>query len=62
MLFQTLLQSLLMKKRAKKPTPTKELSPMAESIMQKLSEHDKNPVSDQNAGIPADNVANKPLN
>jgi hypothetical protein len=61
MLFQTLLQNLLSRKRAKKPAPAKDLSPMAESIMQKLAEHDKNQVSDQNATIHADNVANKPL-
>ncbi len=42
MFFQTLLQGLLKKKKAKPSEPTKDLSPMAQSIMQKLAEHDKN--------------------
>jgi hypothetical protein len=31
-----------MRKRAKKSSPNKDMSPMAQSIMQKLAEHDKN--------------------
>ena len=46
MFFQTVLQILLGKRKkvAKdaKATPEKELSPMAQSIMQKLAEHEKN--------------------
>jgi hypothetical protein len=45
MFFQTLLQHLMGKKRRKKTAPkassSQELSPMAQSIMQKLAEHDK---------------------
>ena len=42
MFFQTLLQSLIKKKKVKLAEPTQDLSPMAQNIMQKLSEHDKN--------------------
>ena len=42
MFFQTLLQSLIKKKRAKPAEPTQDLSPLAQNIMQKLAEHDKN--------------------
>ena len=46
MFFQTLLQNLLKKKRVKPGVnpaqPTQDLSPMAQNIMQKLAEHDKN--------------------
>ena len=42
MFFQTLLQSLIKKKRAKSAEPSQDLSPMAQNIMQKLAEHDKN--------------------
>ena len=42
MFFQTLLQSLIKKKRAKPAEPSQDLSPMAQNIMQKLAEHDKN--------------------
>ena len=42
MFFQTLLQSLIKKKRVKPAEPTQELSPMAQNILQKLAEHDKN--------------------
>jgi hypothetical protein len=45
MFFQTLLQHLLGRKRSKKtvakPSSSQELSPMAQSIMQKLAEHEK---------------------
>jgi hypothetical protein len=41
MFFQTILQSLLRKKKSVEPQPKKDLSPMAQSIMQKLAEHDK---------------------
>ena len=53
MFFQTLLQSLIKKKRAKPAEPTQDLSPMAQNIMQKLAEHDKN------KGLSPD-VASKP--
>jgi hypothetical protein len=47
MFFQTLLQTLLGKrKKTTKTVPEKELSPMAQSIMQKLAEHEKNSVAD----------------
>jgi hypothetical protein len=42
MLFQTIIQGLMTRKRAKKSSPNKDISPMAQSIMQKLAEHDKN--------------------
>ena len=42
MFFQTLLQSLIRKKKAKPAEPTQDLSPMAQNILQKLAEHDKN--------------------
>ena len=42
MFFQTLLQSLLKKRKAKPAEPTQDLSPLAQNIMQKLAEHDKN--------------------
>ena len=43
MFFQTILQNLLGKRKGgAKPTSEKELSPMAQSIMQKLAEHEKN--------------------
>lgn len=59
MLFQTLLQSLLMKKKAKKPEPNKDLSPMAQSIMQKLAEHDKTKGLDPNVDQNTDSLTNK---
>ena len=55
MFFQTLLQSLLKKKKAKESGPAKDLSPMAQSIMQKLAEHDKNQSLNQD-------LANQPEN
>jgi hypothetical protein len=42
MFFQTLLQSLIKKKQVKPAEPTQDLSPLAQNIMQKLAEHDKN--------------------
>ena len=42
MFFQTLLQSLIKKKQAKPAEPSQDLSPLAQNIMQKLAEHDKN--------------------
>jgi hypothetical protein len=46
MFFQTLLQHLLGKrKKALKSIPEKELSPMAQSIIQKLAEHEKTTAS-----------------
>ena len=44
-----------MRKRAKKSSPDKEMSPMAQSIMQKLAEHDKNQSLNQD-------LANQPEN
>ncbi|QWD65704.1 hypothetical protein [Polynucleobacter sp. MWH-Aus1W21] len=41
MFFQTVLQNLLRRKKSVDSPPKKELSPMAQSIMQKLAEHDK---------------------
>ncbi len=58
MLFQTLLQSLL-RKKVKKPEPAKDLSPMAQSIMQKLAEHNKNKSLDPDMAKNADTPANK---
>jgi len=63
MFFQTLLQTLLGKKR--KPTktiPEKELSPMAQSIMQKLAEHEKNSAQDPKSTDPSENPINKSNN
>jgi len=63
MLFQTVLQNLLgkRKKLAKvaKPTSEKELSPMAQSIMQKLAEHEKNAALDPKIDHSAKNKGNK---
>ena len=60
MFFQTVLQNLMMKKRAKKQSPTDPLSPMAQSIMQKLAEIDKNPQQSQDADIsPSKTTQNK---
>jgi len=60
MLFQTLLQSLLMRKKVKKmPEPTQDLSPMAQSIMQKLAEHDKTKGLAQEAPTSSDNSSTK---
>jgi len=55
MLFQTIIQGLMMRKRAKKSSLDKEMSPMAQSIMQKLAEHDKNQSLNQD-------LANQPEN
>jgi hypothetical protein len=55
MLFQTIIQGLMMRKRAKKSSPDKDMSPMAQSIMQKLAEHDKNQSLNQD-------LANQPEN
>jgi len=55
MFFQTLLQSLLKKKKVKESETAKDLSPMAQSIMQKLAEHDKNQSLNQD-------LANQPEN
>jgi hypothetical protein len=59
MFFQTLLQSLLKKKKAKESEPAKDLSPMAQSIMQKLAEHDKNKGLDPDVVKNSDSPANK---
>jgi hypothetical protein len=59
MFFQTLLQSLLKKKKAKESETAKDLSPMAQSIMQKLAEHDKNKGLDPDVVKNSDSPANK---
>jgi hypothetical protein len=60
MFFQTILQHLLRKRREDfKPTPEKDLSPMAQSIMQKLAEHEKNS-SAAITSVDPKNAANKP--
>jgi hypothetical protein len=57
MFFQTLLQSLLKKQKVKESETAKDLSPMAQSIMQKLAEHDKN----QSLNHDLDNQPEPPL-
>jgi len=52
MFFQTLLQSLIKKKKTKPTESSQDLSPMAQNIMQKLAEHDKN------KGLSPDNTKN----
>ena len=59
MFFQTLLQSLLKKKQVKESETAKDLSPMAQSIMQKLAEHDKNKGLDPDVVKNSDSPANK---
>ena len=59
MFFQTLLQSLLKKKKVKESETAKVLSPMAQSIMQKLAEHDKNKGLDPDVVKYSDSPANK---
>jgi len=59
MFFQTLLQSLLKKKKVKEFETAKDLSPMAQSIMQKLAEHDKNKGLDPDVVKNSDSPANK---
>jgi hypothetical protein len=56
MFFQTLLQSLIKKKKAE---PSQELSPLAQNIMQKLAEHDKNKGLSPDNTKNSDNPANK---
>ncbi len=59
MFFQTLLQSLIKKKKVKPAESSQDLSPLAQNIMQKLAEHDKNKgLSPDNAKNP-DTPANK---
>ena len=57
MFFQTLLQSLIKKKKTKPAESSQDLSPMAQNIMQKLAEHDKNkglsPHNTKNSDTPA---------
>ena len=43
-----------MRRRAKKSSPNKDMSPMAQSIMQKLAEHDKTKGLDQDPAINSD--------
>jgi hypothetical protein len=59
MFFQTLLQSLLKKKKVKESETAKDLSPMAQSIMQKLAEHDRNKGLDPDVVKNSDSPANK---
>ena len=59
MFFQTLLQSLLKKKKVKESETAKDLSPMAQSIMQKLAEHEKNKGLDPDVVKNSDSPANK---
>jgi hypothetical protein len=63
MFIQTVLQHLLGKKkkaqREAKPIADKELSPMAQSIMQKLAEHEKNAAFDPKTDHSAKNEGNK---
>jgi hypothetical protein len=59
MFFQTLLQSLLKKQKVKESETAKDLSPMAQSIMQKLAEHDKNKGLDPDVVKNSDSPANK---
>jgi len=60
MLFQTILQTLLRKKRSVELRPKKELSPMAHNIMQKLADHHKTKEEENQANIhSADNLQNK---
>ena len=59
MFFQTLLQSLLKKKIVAPAEPAKDLSPMAQSIMQKMAEHDKNKGFDADVVKNSDSPANK---
>ena len=59
MFFQTLLQSLLKTQKVKESETAKDLSPMAQSIMQKLAEHDKNKGLDPDVVKNSDFPANK---
>jgi len=60
MFFQTVLQILLGKrKKVAKPTSEKELSPMAQSIMQKLAEHEKNTTLNSKASHSPENKGDK---
>ena len=59
MLFQTILQTLLRKKKSVELRPKKELSPMAHNIMQKLADLQKTKVKDQATINPADKSQNK---
>ena len=64
MFIQTVIQTLLRKrKKAEKsqnpthPTGERELSPMAQRIMQKLAEHEKNAAQTSKKDTSADNKA-----
>jgi hypothetical protein len=59
MFFQTLLQSLIKKKKIKPTESSQDLSPMAQNIMQKLAEHDKNKGLSPDNTKNSDNPANK---
>jgi hypothetical protein len=63
MFFQTVIQTLLGKRKkvAKdaQPTSEKELSPMAQSIMQKLAEHEKNTTLNSKASHSPENKGDK---
>ena len=64
MFIQTVIQTLLRKRKKAEssknpipPTGEKELSPMAERIMQKLAEHEKNTTQGSKQGTTAENKA-----
>jgi len=60
MFFQTVLQTLLGKrKKVAKTTSEKELSPMAQSIMQKLAEHEKNTALNSKTDLSPENKGDK---
>ena len=59
MLFQTILQVLLRKKRSVEVRPKKELSPMAHNILQKLADLKKTKAEDHATIDPADNSQNQ---
>ena len=59
MLFQTILQALLRKKRSVEARPKKELSPMAHNILQKLADLHKTKAEDQATINPANKSQNK---
>jgi hypothetical protein len=60
MFFQTLLQTLMGKKReASRAISEKELSPLAQSIMQKLAEHEKNSAPNSMTATLDENMSKK---
>jgi hypothetical protein len=59
MLFQTILQVLLRKKKSVEVRPKKELSPMAHNILQKLADLNKTKAEDHATIDPADKSQNQ---